>query len=181
MTVMLWRSAAVLFIASLLLPIRADWSDLWAGGWYAYLWGLALAPTTLFYMPVWLARGWPGDDLKASDFREMLFLLTWFANPMHHAAAVRLHATPPKRSWRSVRVLTGLALGLALLAGLIDVGSTYASLQRSPAYFAWLGSMALLFLAALRPRSFRQDGDHPSESPNGEPGTPARNVSGGVQ
>jgi hypothetical protein len=161
----LWWLGTGVFLLSLVLPIRDDWSQAWAGGWYAYLWGLVLIPGALVSLPAWLVNG-EASGVRNQDAIELVFLLTWLANPLSHVAAIMLGPAPSKRPRRVVPlVLTGLAFVLALLAGILDVGRSYHSLQRSPAYFAWAASMALLLVLACarlaaRPRDDGRDGGH---------------------
>jgi hypothetical protein len=145
----LWWLALTVFGVSLLLPIESDWSQFPIGGWYAYLMGLWLAPTMLAYVPGALVLGGPGD-LSRQALIEVLFSLSWFANPLCHVAALLLYPSLKRRPGRVVPlVLTGLAFGLAVLAGALHVPPSYRSLPRSPAYFAWVASMALLLVLAF--------------------------------
>jgi hypothetical protein len=144
-----WWSALGIFGISLLLPIQADWSQPAVGGWYAYLWGLIMAPTALVYILVAPVMGGPGSNPSRRDLLEVLFLCTWFANPLCHIATPLLYPSPTRVKRRVCPLIaTGLAFGLALLAGFLDVGSSYRSLQRSPAYFAWVASMGIMLVRA---------------------------------
>jgi peptidoglycan/LPS O-acetylase OafA/YrhL len=145
----LWKLGLAVFAVSLVLPIRKDWSEPQLGGWWAYLMGLCFAPMTLVVLPLWLTGNGPATGMSGRDAIESVFLLTWFANPLCHAATFLLWFAPRRRTW--ARVLTALALALSVTAGCLNVGSDFTSLQRSPAYFAWTASMGLMFLAALCP------------------------------